>query len=106
MLRVAVKLLLAAAAVAAVWSFVPVGGRTMAARWQRARSPAALVEGLWAEVHGELARAAQPSHPARPAAPPRAQARVATAPARPTESHTEADRQALDRLVSRHADGR
>ena len=94
----AVKLLLAAAAVAAVWSFVPVGGRTMAARWQRARSPSELVEGIWADVHRAPPR---PAHPA-----PRAQARSAAAPARPTESHTEADRQALDRIVSRHLDER
>jgi len=98
MLRVAVKLLLAAAAVAAVWSFVPIGGRTMAARWQRARTPSELVEGLWAEVHREA-----PRHAARPAV--RAQARVGSAPARPTESHSEADRQALDRIVARHLEG-
>jgi hypothetical protein len=99
MLRLAVKLVLAAAAVVAVWSFVPVGGRTMAARWQRAGSPAALLEGLRADLGHE---------PSRPAAhhAPGAQARSGAAPGRPTESHSEADRQALDRIVSRHLEKR
>ena len=90
----AVKLLLAAAAVAAVWSFVPIGGRTMAARWHHARTPAELAEGLWAELSPSPPRHAHPA--------PRALARGRSGPARPTESHTEADRQALDRIVARH----
>jgi hypothetical protein len=97
MLRVALKLVVAAAAIAAVWSFVPIGGRTLAARWQRAQTPAALVEGLWSDLRGEPAH--RPSHPVQ-----RAQARGGAPAARPTESHSEADRRALDRIVSRHLD--
>lgn len=99
MLRVALKLLLAAAAVAAVWSFVPVGGHTMADRWRRAGSVPALVDRTWAELHGAPAR---PVHPTRPAPVPRVQARSGASAPRPTESHSEADRRALERTLSSH----
>jgi hypothetical protein len=101
MLRVALKLLLAAAALAAVWAFVPVGGKTLADRWHRSRSPQEFAERAWAELRSHPAAPA----PQRPAAPPRAQARGA-APGRPTEAHTDADRKALDQIVSKHLDGR
>lgn len=95
MLRVALKILLAGAALAAVWAFVPIGGRTMAARWQRAASPAQFVDRTWAELRGEPA-------PARPKSPPRhAQGRGAP-PARPAEGHTDADHRELDRILSSH----
>ena len=90
MLRVLLKVLFAAAALAAVWAFVPIAGRTMAERWHRARTPAELFDRTWAELRGA---------PARPAA--HAQAR-SSAPARPTESHRDEDRKALDRIVSEH----
>ena len=105
MLRVALKLLLAAAALAAVWAFVPVGGRTMADRWQRARDPQQFAERAWAELRGHPCVPPRPPAPQRQAAPPRAQARGA-APARPTEAHTPADRKALDQIVSKRLDGR
>jgi hypothetical protein len=90
MIRVALKLALAAAAVWAVWSFVPIAGRTGAERWRAAGSLPALLEQSWAEATG--------SAPARPAARP--QARQKPAPQRPTEGHTEADRRAVERILA------
>ncbi len=85
MIRLALKLALAAAAVWAVWTFVPVRGRTLAQRWDASPSVPAFLEGAWAELRG----------PARP------QARGGPASrARPTEGHTEADRREVDRLLS------
>lgn len=97
MLRVALKILLAGAALAAVWTFVPVGGRTMASRWRRAGSPAEFVDRTWAELRGAQALA-NPS--ARPA--PRTQTRGASPGNRPSESHSDTDRRELDRILSRH----
>ena len=96
MLRVGLKLLLAAAALAAVWAFVPLGGRTLADRWHHARTPAEFVERGWAEVAGKQPATQQP----RPTA--RAQARAAMPGGHPAESHSEADRRALDRTLSQH----
>jgi hypothetical protein len=90
MLRFAVKLALSAAVVWALWTFVPIKGRTLAERWQAAGSFSAFAESGWAEVSG-----------GRPA--PRPQARQKPAPReRPTEGHTEADRRALDRILNEH----
>lgn len=90
MIRFIVKLALAAAAVWAIWTFVPVRGRTLAARWSAAGSLSAFVDGAVAEARGRT--------PARPQArSPKPGARE-----RPTEGHTEADRKALDRILSEH----
>jgi hypothetical protein len=96
MLRVALKLLLAGAAISAVWCFVPFGGRTLADRWSAAGGPSEFVDRTWAEMKGSDARP-----PARPQARG-GQARERTA-GRPSEGHTESDRRALDRIVSQHA---
>jgi hypothetical protein len=98
MLRVALKILLAGAALAAVWAFVPIGGHTMAWRWRRAASPAEFVDRTWAELRGN-AREAQHGRPT-----PRAQARTGSPGTRPSESHSDADRRELDRILSRHLD--
>lgn len=93
MIRVALKLVAAAAAVWAVWTFVPVGGRTLADRWRAAGNVSAFVERGWAEVTG-AARSKQPARPQarqKPAQPP--------AP-RPSEGHTEADRRAVERILA------
>ncbi len=95
MLRVLLKLLLAAAAVAAVWAFVPIGGRTMADRWQKAKTPSQFVDRIWAELRADPA----PKPPPRSAQ--RTQARKVPAP-RPTESHRDSDRRELDRILSEH----
>jgi hypothetical protein len=92
MIRVALKLALAAAAVWAVWSFVPVGGRTLAARWRAAGSLPAFAERAVAEVLGEPGP--------RPAARPQAR----QPPPRPTEGHTDADRRAVERILSERLD--
>jgi hypothetical protein len=86
MVRLALKLALAAAVVWAVWTFVPLRGRTLAQRWDAAPSAPAFLQGAWAE-----ARAAVAGAPARAPRPDRL---------RPTEGHTEADRREIDRLVS------
>jgi hypothetical protein len=93
MFRLALKLALAAAAVWAVWTFVPVRGRTLAERWVAAGDLSTFVERGWAEATG--------AGPA-PKAPSRSQAR-SQKPApreRPTEGHTEADRRAIERILS------
>jgi hypothetical protein len=89
MIRLALKLALAAAALWAVWTFVPVHGRTLEQRWRAAGDLAAFVERGLAEATGR--------------APPKPQARSPRAPGvreRPTEGHSEADRAAVDRLLS------
>lgn len=91
MIRLALKLALAAAALWAVWTFVPVRGRTLAERWRAAGNLAAFVERGVAEVTG------------RRAAPARPQARTpkaGDARERPSEGHSDADRRAVDRLLS------
>jgi hypothetical protein len=96
MIGLALKLALASAAVWAVWSFVPVNGRTGAERWRSARSLSAFVDGAIAELGGPAAKP-----PARP------QARQKPSPApRPTEGHTEADRRAVDRILADRLDER
>jgi hypothetical protein len=91
MIRLALKLALAAAAVWAVWTFVPLNGRTGAERWSAAGSLSAFVDGAIAEVTGGVA--------ARP--PAKAQARQKPSPApRPTEGHTDADRRAVERILA------
>jgi hypothetical protein len=99
MIRLALKLALAAGALWAVWTFVPVRGRTLAERWRAAPSAAAFVERSWDEA--AQAFAGKPSKP-------QAQARQKPAPPaqRPTEGHTESDRKAVERLLSERLDGR
>jgi hypothetical protein len=92
MLRVLLKLLLAAAAIAAVWAFVPIGGRSMADRWRTATDPSEFVDRTWAELRG-------PQEPAQRTA--RRAPQGPSAPAgHPTESHRESDRKALERIVA------
>jgi hypothetical protein len=93
MLRLALKLALASAAVWALWTYVPIRGRTLADRWNAAPTTPAFLERGLAELTGRKAAA----RPARPQA--RAQRRDARE--RPTEGHTEADRRAIDRIVAR-----
>jgi hypothetical protein len=89
MFRVVLKLGLAAAAIWAVWSFVPVRDRTLAERWHAAGSLPAFLERAWAEATAAVAP--------RPQARSRARA---AARERPAEAHTEADRRAVDRILS------
>lgn len=91
MIRLALKLSLAAAALWAVWTFVPVRGRTLAERWSVAPGPVEFVERGWAEARSAFSK---------PQAKP--QARKPAAGQRPTEGHTEADRRAVERILADH----
>ncbi len=100
MLRLLAKVLLAVAALAAVWLWVPIAGRTLAARWRAAGSPAAFVENGLAEARGR-----PPAGSSRARAGARSPARSpGSARERPVERHTDADRRALDRVLSEHLD--
>jgi hypothetical protein len=91
MFRVALKLALAAAAVWALCTYVPIRGRTLADRWEAAPTASAFLERGLAELTGKT-----PSRPARP----QARAQRSGPRDRPTEGHTEADRRAVDRIVA------
>jgi hypothetical protein len=98
MIRLALKLALAAGALWAVWTFVPIHGRTLADRWRAAPDGAAFVERGWDEASRAFG--------SRPASQ-RPQARQKPAPGqRPTEGHTESDRKAVERILSERLDGR
>jgi hypothetical protein len=97
MIRLALKLALAAGALWAVWAFVPIRGRTLADRWRVAPTASAFAERGWDEA----------SHAISGKAGPKPQARQKPTPAqRPTEAHTESDRRAVDRILSDRLDGR
>ncbi len=96
MIRLVLKLALAAGALWAVWTFVPVHGRTLAERWRAAPSGAAFVERGWDEAAHAFRR---------PASKPQARQKPAP-PQRPTEGHTDADRRAVDRILSDRLDER
>lgn len=98
MLRFAVKVALAAGALWAVWTHVPVGGRTLSARFEEAGGLAGFLDRGWDEARAALAA---PSAPARP----EARRRTGAARERPTESHTEQDRRDLDRIVAERLAG-
>ena len=98
MIRLALKLALAAGALWALWTFVPVRGRTLADRWRAAPTAAAFLERGWDEATAALA--------GRPASRPQARQKPAPPAQRPTEGHTDADRRAVERLLSERLDGR
>ncbi len=91
MIRLVLKVAVAAAAVWALWTFVPVRGRTLADRWRASGNVLTFLERAGAEIAG------------RSPAPARPQARnrhPAEARERPSEGHSESDRAAVDRLLS------
>jgi hypothetical protein len=92
-MRTVLKLALAAGAIWAVWSFVPVGGRTLEARWRASPDAAAFAGRGLRELRAWLAPAAAPERA-------RAGDRPAPADRRPREGHSEEDRLAVDRLVA------
>jgi hypothetical protein len=98
MLRLLAKVFLACAALAAVWLWVPIAGRTLAARWRAAGSPAAFVERGLAELRGH---ASASSSRARTGARPPART-PGNSRERPVERHTDSDRRSLDRVLSEH----
>jgi hypothetical protein len=91
MFRVVLKLAVAAAAIWAVWSFVPVGDRTLAERWRAAGDLSTFVERGWVEATGGAGRPSRPQARQKPAP---------AQPQRPTEGHSEADRRAVERILA------
>jgi hypothetical protein len=95
-MRTLFKLTLAAGALWAVWSFVPVGGRTLEARWRASPDAGTFAARGWRELGAWLA-------PPSAAADARRRAgaeRPASRERRPAEGHTDADRRAVDRLLA------
>jgi hypothetical protein len=98
-----VKLALVVGALAAVWAFVPVGGRTLSERWRAAGSAERFAERSWAELREAFRD--EPTAPAKTKPPrtpgPQTQARAKPGrDARPAEGHTDADRRALDQILA------
>jgi hypothetical protein len=83
-------------ALAVVAFFVPIGGKTLVQRAQAPESTLTALKRGWGEWYSkaEVTRAAAPS-------PLPAAARGMTN--KPTERHSESDRQALDRLIASKA---
>ena len=96
MIRLALKLALAATALWALWTFVPVHGRTLAERWRAAGDVVVFLERTGAEVAGRNTPPGRPQARGRGSGAPRE---------RPSEGHTEADRAAVDRLLSERLSG-
>jgi hypothetical protein len=90
------KLAFVVGALAAVWMLVPIGGRTLHARWTAAGGPEAFARAAWAELDKALAK--EPAPKAKPGAGGREPA--AARGARPTEAHSERDRQAVDKILA------
>ncbi len=91
-----VKLAFVVGALAAVWMLVPVGGRTLHARWTAAGSPIAFARESWAEL--DRAFSGDPAPAAKPRAAPAERARAT----RPSEAHSERDRQAVEKILAEH----
>lgn len=90
MIRLALKLAVAAAAVWALWSFVPIRGRTLEDRWRASGDVVTFLRRAGDEIAGRRT-------------PPKPQARSPKGGdprERPSEGHTEKDRAAVDRLLS------
>jgi hypothetical protein len=98
MFRLALKLALAAGALWAVWTFVPVRGKTLAERWRASPNAAAFAERGWDEAAHAFS--------GKPAARPQARQKPAAPAPRPSEGHTDADRKAVDRILSERLEGR
>jgi hypothetical protein len=99
------------ALVLVVAGYVPIGGKTVVERLRATRAPAALVESTWRRVGDGWERLwGDDPAPGRDATARASGARAASRPGRaarpgkpPEEHHTEADRNALDRIVAEHA---
>lgn len=91
-------LLLVLGALAAAVALVPLDGRTVLDRWRAAPSAAAFASRSWGEV---AVATGLRDPPARRSAASRE--RPAARRAAPMERHSDADRAALERIVSEHA---
>jgi hypothetical protein len=87
------KLAFVVGALVAVWMLVPLGGRTLDARWTAAGGPVAFARATWADLDRALS--------SDPAPAPKSKAKPGTA-TRPTEAHTDRDRQAVDKILAEH----
>jgi len=94
-LRLLFRLALAGAALAAVWTWVPLADRTMADRWRGAATPGIFLDRTLAELLGKAAGG-------RPI--PRPPPRAARPGERPEEAHGDSDRRALERILSDRLD--
>ena len=96
-----------AAALAAVVAFVPVGGRTVLARWRASSGPGDFATRTVAEIQRGGRRlmggSPAPSREAQARSAPRPVPPAPGQPPQPAEHHTEADRKALDAIVAEHA---
>lgn len=110
MLRL-LKWLVVLAAAALVVAFVPIGGRTLLARWHAARGPGDFASRSLGEARQagsrllgeEPGRAPAPRLPAvAPGPQPQRAARPPGGRATPVERHTEKDRSELDAIVAEH----
>jgi hypothetical protein len=93
-LRLLLKLALASAALAAVWTWVPLGDRTLADRWRAAATPGVFLDRTLAELLGK-------GTGDRPIPRPQPRGRPGE---RPEEAHSDADRRALERILSDRLD--
>lgn len=97
-----VGILLVAGGLAAAVAFLPLRGRTVLDRWQSAPSAGQFAARSWREVAVVAGLEHPPARrPAAPRTPPAQAPRTA-----PSERHTDADRAALERVVSEHAGSR
>jgi hypothetical protein len=91
MLRLAFSLLLAGAFLLAVWTWVPIGGRTLSARWHASAGVTDFSRRTLAELG--VGEAPRPAPGARARTAPRDRAER-------SERVSEADRQALERRLA------
>ena len=92
-----------AVALGAAFALVPLRGRTLLDRWNRASGVGDFLDRGWDEAKTAALSAggAPATHPPRTARPP---GRPAAAGAKkPAERHTDADRAALERILAEHA---
>lgn len=101
MLKLLLLLVLLGGTAAAI-AWAPVHGRTVVDRWRAAPDASAFVSRGYDEVRAAIAGRDAP-RPASAVRAKKAPQRPASRPSRPTESHTDQDRAAVDRIVAEHA---
>ncbi|MFT3917188.1 MAG: hypothetical protein QM704_24800 [Anaeromyxobacteraceae bacterium] len=101
MFRLLLKLALAGAFLFALWTWVPLGGRTLAQRWRAAATPMDFVRGGLADagVGGDAAEHEKPRTSPQARAGGRSRVDAASRERAP-ERVTEAERRALDRRLA------
>jgi hypothetical protein len=91
-------------AIAAAGAWYPIHGRTVLSRWRAASGPMEFVQRGVSEIQAEFRGGRAPNAPQASKGPkqvrPKATTPARPGPAHPTESVTDADRAALDRLLA------